>query len=331
MCPAFFWPTVDPYSHVVYYGIHSKKACPLLGEDHVYTSFREVPVEIIDAQIHAFDEDNERYPWSRSPEFERRPHSTKPFRYEEALAAMDQAGVHAAVLVIPGTYGDENGYLLEAAERHPDRFVVVGRISTAEPNLEGRLADFIQQHPAVKGMRVVVRSAASDERWERGDFLPMFTACAKLGLPVCVNAPTKLTDIAGLAAKLPDLPILIDHLGLAGPPTTPLSDKTLEPLDQVIALAKYPNVAIKATAVSNLSREPYPFRDVWQPLLRVIDAFGVDRVMWGSDITRILHSYPEVVRFITEIPQLSASDLAAIYGATTRRWLRWPANEGRTG
>jgi L-fuconolactonase len=282
-------------------------------------------MEIVDAQIHVFDEDNERYPWSRGAEFERRTHSTTPFRYEEALAAMDVAGVDAAVLVIPGTYGNENGYLLEAAATHPDRFAVVGRIDSAGADVADRLAAWIAEQPAVVGMRVVVRSAAANERWDRGDFLPMFTACAELGFPVCVNAPGKLDGIGELAGKLPDLPILIDHLGVAGPPTTALSAETLAPLDRVVELARFPNVSVKATGVSNLSREQFPFRDVWSPLLRVIEAFGVQRVMWGSDITRILHPYADTVGYVAEIPQLSPDDLALIYGGNARRILRWPA------
>jgi L-fuconolactonase len=282
-------------------------------------------MEIVDAQIHVFDEDNERYPWSRGPEFERRQHSITPFRYEEALAAMDEAGVAAAALVIPGTYGNENGYLLEAAARHPDRFAVVGRIASSGPDVASRLAAWVAASPAVVGMRVVVRSAAANERWDRGDFLPMFTACAELGFPVCVNVPGKLAGIASLAARLPTLPILIDHLGVAGPPTTPLHAGTLEPLTDVIALARFPNVSIKATGVSNLSTEPFPFRDIWPPLLRVISAYGPERVMWGSDITRILHPYAETVAYLAELPGLTEDDRALIYGGNTRRILRWPA------
>lgn len=283
-------------------------------------------MEIVDAQIHVFDEDNEKYPWSRGAEFERRKHSTTPFRYEEALAAMDEAGVAAAVLVIPGTYGNENGYLLEAAARHPGRFAVVGRIDSTGPDVASRLTAWVAGAPAVVGMRVVVRSAAANERWDRGDFLPMFTACAELGFPVCVNAPGKLSGIADLAARLPGLPILIDHLGVAGPPTTPLHADTLAPLDDVIGLARFPNVSIKATGVSNLSTEAFPFRDVWQPFMRVVEAFGADRVMWGSDITRILHPYAETVGYVAEIPGLTDDERALIYGGNTRRILRWPVS-----
>ena len=65
-----------------------------------------------------------------------------------------------------------------------------------------------------------------------------------------------------------------------------------------LRLAAYPNVAVKATGLPSLSREPYPFRDVWGPLLRVVEAFGCERVMWGTDFTRVaeLATYEERCR-----------------------------------
>jgi hypothetical protein len=36
----------------------------------------------------------------------------------------------------------------------------------------------------------------------------------------------------------------------------------------------------------SLSREPYPFPDIWGPLARVFDAWGFDRCLWGTDWTR---------------------------------------------
>ena len=96
-------------------------------------------MEIVDAAIHTFDVDNPRYPWDTSPSFEPKKHSTTPFTYPEAVAAMAAAGVDAAVLVIPGTYGNENGYLLEAADAHDGLFAVIGRVADG-PGLPERLA-----------------------------------------------------------------------------------------------------------------------------------------------------------------------------------------------
>lgn len=280
-------------------------------------------MHIVDAQIHTFDVDNEQYPWDKGPEFEPRKHSTTPYTYDRAVDAMDEAGVAAAVLVIPGTYGDENGYLLEAAERHPGRFAVVGRIDAGLPDLPARLRDWAR-HPAIVGTRVVVRSKAAVARWEDGGFLPLFDAAQQIQLPICVNAPGRAREIAGIAQKFPELPLLIDHLGVPGPPTTPLGPDTLAPLDDVLTLAAFPNVAVKATAASNLSQEAYPFHDLWDAIRRVLAEFGPERLMWGSDVTRLFRPYVEDLGFIAELPELTDQDKALIYGQNVRRIFGWP-------
>ena len=62
----------------------------------------------------------------------------------------------------------------------------------------------------------------------------------------------------------------------------------------MLALAALPNVAIKISGACTLSHEPYPYNDIWDPVCRVIDAFGLDRCMWGTDWTRAVNflTYP---------------------------------------
>ena len=57
-------------------------------------------------------------------------------------------------------------------------------------------------------------------------------------------------------------------------------------LPKVLELARRPNAVIKVSGACTLSREPYPFPDIWDPLARVFDAWGFDRCLWGTDWTR---------------------------------------------
>ena len=57
-------------------------------------------------------------------------------------------------------------------------------------------------------------------------------------------------------------------------------------LPKLLALAAYPNVRVKISGACTLSREAFPYDDIWDPVLRIIDAFGIDRCMWGTDSTR---------------------------------------------
>jgi predicted TIM-barrel fold metal-dependent hydrolase len=58
-------------------------------------------------------------------------------------------------------------------------------------------------------------------------------------------------------------------------------------LPELIALAKYPNVAVKASGAPGHSSEPYPYRNIHPYIRQMYDAFGPDRMFWGTDITRM--------------------------------------------
>jgi L-fuconolactonase len=100
----------------------------------------------------------------------------------------------------------------------------------------------------------------------------------------------------------------------------------LATLPEVLALAAAPNVCIKATGVPSLSSRPYPFSDVWPAMHRVIEAFGVERVMWGSDFTRTTghHPYGEAVGYIKDSGEFAPQEKRALLGASLRRIFDWP-------
>jgi L-fuconolactonase len=111
----------------------------------------------------------------------------------------------------------------------------------------------------------------------------------------------------------------VTHLGLP-----PDGDPTWSALPELLSLAVYPNVAVKATGVPVHSAEGYPFPDVWLPLHRVIDRFGIDRIMWGTDWTRITaFGYSDGVRYITETSELSLKEKEAILGKNLKTIMQW--------
>ena len=74
--------------------------------------------------------------------------------------------------------------------------------------------------------------------------------------------------------------------------------------------------AQSARADCTLSLEPFPYNDIWEPIMRIIDAFGLDRCMWGTDWTRAteLLSYEQGVRPFRETVRLTESDKAKLMG-----------------
>jgi Amidohydrolase len=90
-------------------------------------------------------------------------------------------------------------------------------------------------------------------------------------------------------------------------------------LPKVLELARRLNAVIKVSGACTLSREPYPFPDIWDPLARVFDAWGFDRCLWGTDWTRAFAvvNYEQAVEPFRKIGRLSDRRLRASRDPTT--------------
>ena len=96
------------------------------------------------------------------------------------------------------------------------------------------------------------------------------------------------------------------------------------PNRELLALAKYPNIAVKATGAPSHSSAPYPFKNIHDGLHRIYDAFGPERFFWGTDITRMPCSYRQCVTMFTEeLPWLKGRDQELVMGQAVINWLRW--------
>ena len=93
----------------------------------------------------------------------------------------------------------------------------------------------------------------------------------------------------------------------------------------LLALAAHDNVVVKISGAGTLSREPFPYNDLWDPLARIFDAFGMKRCMWGTDWTRAvaLLTYKEAVEAFRVTDRLSEGDRAALMGETLARIYDW--------
>ena len=102
-------------------------------------------------------------------------------------------------------------------------------------------------------------------------------------------------------------------------------DEAFENLPEFLTLAKYPNVAVKVSAVPSYSSDPYPYSNIHKYIRQVYDAFGPDRMFWGTDITRMPCSWRQCVTLFTEeLPWLSEGDKELIMGQSLCKWIDWP-------
>lgn len=267
-------------------------------------------MEIVDAQIHL---------WTQP---EAPPHHWRtPFTIDAALREMDAAGVDR-VLNCPAIWDPgSNDYAVEAARLHPDRFATLG-FFPLDGEANEALVDRWLEKPGMLGLRFMFATPDLWPRFERGEFDWLFEAAAKRRIPFGIMLPAAgIAKLAPVAANNPELRLLVDHLSVS--PFEKLPGAVAH-LDELLALARYPNVAMKATAVPSMSNEAYPFTDTFETVKAVFDAFGPERTFWGSDFTRMRCSWREcVTMFAEDLPWLEGTDRELVMGGAVRRWTGW--------
>lgn len=283
---------------------------------------------IIDSQVHIYGPDSAAFPWDPAGKgvqgFSQQVgvHLEAAVTAEDLLRQMDAIGVDAAVLVSFGMiYGFDNRYALDAVARYPERFALVGRLDPASPSLDADVAAFAQ-HPGVVGIRVL---ALQPGQLAAGHFDPMFRAAAANGLALCLYTMDSLDGLHRLAKAHPELQIILDHMCLEQPDPAALAAGAdpFARLPQILELARHPNIAAKLTGIATLSKFPYPFADLWPHIHRILDAFGPERLMWGTDTTRTGLSYREELDFLRLSNEVSDADKAMLLGRSLQRIFRW--------
>ena len=284
---------------------------------------------ILDSQVHAYERDHPGRPWAAVL------HGPPEVTGDEMVRAMDAVGVDGAVLVSPFTmYRYDASYVIDVHAAHPGRFALIKPVDPADPAVADRIAQWAAQDGAV-AVRVMMTRGVSSDPADPG-INRVLAAAAKHSLPVNLLCWGRLEQVDRMAARNPNTRLVIDHLGLQQPFEPPPPMEPFADLPQVLKLAAHANVAIKISGACTLSREPYPYNDIWAPLGRIFEAFGFDRCMWGTDWTRAvaLLTYQQGVDAFRNTDRLSASDRAALMGGTLQRVYDWwpaKADGGRQG
>ena len=269
---------------------------------------------VIDAQVHAYERDRPERPWIGFL------HGPPEVTGDQMVAARDEVGVDGAILVSPySMYRYDASYALEVRARHPGRFGLVKPFDPRAADVAEQVEEWARADGGV-GARIMLPDPFAVEADDPG-LNRILAAGAKSGLTVNVlcwgNAPL----LGGLAQRNPDARIVLDHLGLRQPFEPPAPPEPFADLPKVLALAQYPNVAIKITGACTLSHQRFPFDDIWDPLQRIFDAFGIERCLWGTDWTRAvgLLSYAEGVDAFRVTERLGDTERFAIMGGNAQR------------
>ena len=272
----------------------------------------------IDAQVHAYERNHPGRPWVST--LAGPPEVTG----EQMVAAMDAVGVDGALLVSPFTlYRYDASYALAVHAAYPNRFALIKPVDPADPAVAETVAAWAAT-PGAVGVRLMLTRDASPDPADPG-INRVLEAAARHGLPVNLLAWGRLEQVGALAARHPDTQLVLDHLGLQQPFAPPPPAQPFADLPKVLALAAHPNLAIKITGACTLSHEPFPYPDIWEPLGRIFDAFGLERCLWGTDWTRAvaLLSYAQGVEAFRVTDRLSPSERETLMGGALTRIYKW--------
>jgi predicted TIM-barrel fold metal-dependent hydrolase len=267
---------------------------------------------IVDAQVHI---------WSSGKPTNANHRQVAAFTKDDLLKEMDEAGVDAAVIHPPASWDpNSNELAVEAARQHPHRLAILGNFPLDKPESRG-LIDGWKKRPGMLGLRFVFLQPHMKSWPTDGTIDWLWPAAERAGLPIALLAGDFLPKLAQVAGQHPRLKLIIDHLGRS---SGAKDDAAWANLPAMLALARYPNVAIKATGAPSYSSEAYPYRNIHGHLKRIYDAFGPERMFWGTDITRMPCSWRQCVTMFTEeLPWLKGRDLELVMGQAVCNWLGW--------
>lgn len=269
---------------------------------------------IIDCHAHVYSPDEERYQPTQDPL--RVPGGGGSI---EDLGRISRANGVAAVRAVQTVsfYGYDNRYLCDVARTHPDWVAGVCTLDPDDPHSPGYLQQFVSES-GVKSLRSIPgRSRTTfDDQAVRG----LWQQAADLGITVDLFL-MQLEWVDGavkLLQEFPGLTVALCHCIDIKP--GPAYERTLK---HVLRLARFKNLYAKVDFISTGTERGYPGDDLHAAALQIIEAYGSERCVWGSNFPNQLWTpkltYAEHLRIFKEALPLSSRDRANVLGETARR------------
>ena len=272
----------------------------------------------IDSQVHAYERNHPGRPWVGELA------GPAEVTGDDMVAAMDAVGVDGAILVSPySMYRFDASYALEVHAAHPGRFALVKPVDPTDPAVAETVADWAGLDGTVAVRIMLAHGLPIDP--DHPGIGRALAAAARHCLPVNLLCWGRLEPAGKIARAHPDTVLVIDHLGLRQPFEPPAPPDPFGDLPNLLALAEHENVVVKISGACTLAREPYPYPDIWDPLGRIFDAFGIGRCLWGTDWTRAVNllTYEEGVEPFRRTDRLTEAERGELMGGALARVYGW--------
>jgi L-fuconolactonase len=269
----------------------------------------------LDSHQHFWSYDAAQYPWipAGSP-------LQRDWLPEDLAALQKPLGFDGSIAVQARQTVEESRWLLTLADHAPDVRGVVGWVDLRSLEVEAQLAE-LAPHPKFRGVRHVVQDEPDVNFMLGGEFQRGIgkLAAFKLTYDILIY-PQQLPAAIALARKFPTQPFVLDHIAKPH-----IKDGTLDPWRaQIRELAQAPNVMCKVSGmVTEAKHEGWKAED-FRPYLDVVfEAFGTERLMFGSDwpVCLLAGSYAQVLAIVTNyVAPLDPVSRAKVLGENAMRF-----------
>jgi L-fuconolactonase len=272
-------------------------------------------IMIVDSHLHVWSGDTVTYPLAEGRSI------SEQATADLLIDTMASTGVDKAVIVQPAHYMYDNRYVTACLRAHPGRFAAVGLVDQKAPDAIERFDELLSL--GFNGLRIHLASRVSDpSEWAEADQDALWRRMGDAESSFCVFGPSKhLSALEPIISRHPRVRIVLDHLG--GPPA-PTDDPEGAGLNRALAMAKYPQVYVKLTPQGHKSVEEFPHKDLFGLYRRYYDAFGPQRLMWGTNFPGILRTagYGAALEMFREhLDFFSDAERARLLGGTaTQVW-----------
>ena len=197
---------------------------------------------------------------------------------------MEEYSVDRAVLVQPLFPGEDNSYVADSARDDPSHFASVCVVDPRRDDAADQLSYWVRER-GCRGLRLRPKVPAEEACFGTPSTFKLWEQMVHLNVTASLLCGTEhLLQIGEIATRFPSARIVLDHLAH---PDLSQGVQTSE-FEQLLHLSRHPRVYVKTSGFGYYSSHAFPYEDCFPAVQMLLDHFGPDRLMWGSDFPHIL-------------------------------------------
>lgn len=246
---------------------------------------------VIEWNAHMFSADTGAYPFHPRAVYAPRVENLSADPLGDYLKRMDEEGIDRGILVHPEPYGDDHRLVLDCQAREPDRVRITSLFYPDDADAPTKLRDLVAEQPKVIATRFHAHRGKTQylDSFADPGVVAIWETAVDLGLIVELHiGPDYGAQVDAVIADHPETVVLIDHLA------EPHKGDAVE-FANVLELARYDHVYMKLSGLNHFADDAPLYESAKPFTKRVTEAFGADRMVWGSGTPGIVDAHLDMM------------------------------------